>query len=160
MEHLLWHRIRMTLPVVWDLHSIPPLPKNIQPYLPWEESLTTTLVGVCHLYTIALIIQSPLPYHSCSSQNFFFQMKIDLSWERSGIYNLSVGCSVLTNFSYWKVSLLFFALLWTACMFGGRKGTSSRANNSILGELWTALWKHCLRSHWKRGLDYRGIPRF
>lgn len=69
------------------------------------KSLTTTLVRIRHLYIIVLIIQSPLPYHSCSSQNFFFKIKVDLSWERSGIYNLGVGC-ILTNFSYWKVSPL------------------------------------------------------
>ena len=157
MEHLLWHRIRWSQAcgthIQFFLH---PRTFNLTSS---GKSLTTTLVGVCRLYTIVPTIQSPLPYHSCSSQNFFCKMKVDLSWERSGIYNLGIRC-ILTNFSYGIVSPLFLALLWTACMFSGRKGTSSRANNSILRVLWTVLWKRCLLSHWNREtteeyLDFR-----
>lgn len=90
------------------------------------KSPATMLVRVWCLYTIILIIPSPLPYHSCSSW-LFFKIKADLCWEASGIYNLGVGY-ILIN---WKnqPSAPSSSL---SCLFSGRKGTSARANNSIL----------------------------
>lgn len=63
-----------------------------------EKSSATVLVRVCSLYTIIPIIPFPLPYHSCYSQDFFFKIKVDLSWEGAEIYNLGFGC-ILINFN-------------------------------------------------------------
>lgn len=43
---------------------------------------------------------------------------------------LGLGVSCLTAIK--KNSPLFLTALWTVCLFRGRKGTSARANNSIL----------------------------
>lgn len=94
------------------------------------KSSATMLVRVCCLYTIILIMPSPLPYHSCLSEDFFFKIKVNLSWEGSGICNIGVGCILLNCNQKNQLSVPSSPL--TVCLFSRRRGTSARANNSTL----------------------------
>lgn len=61
-------------------YPVPPLPKNTQSPLSWEVFNYHAGQGLLSVI-ITLMILSPLPHHSRSSQDFFFKIKVDLCWK-------------------------------------------------------------------------------
>lgn len=125
--HIFYGKESGSLSQMCGMYPIPPLPENLQSHLSWEVSYHAGqgLLPVHHYSdnTISPILAQLL-------EDFFFKIKVNLSWEGSGICNIGVGC-ILLNYNQ-KTSHLFLAPLWTVCLFSGRKGTSARANNSTL----------------------------
>lgn len=93
------------------------------------KSSATMLVRICSLYTIILITPSSLPYHSCLSEDFFFKIKVNLSWEGSGICNIGIGCILLNCNQKNQLSVPSSPSKLFVCLV---EGTSARVNNSTL----------------------------